>query len=74
MFSLQRLWIKSRKKVYEGDNKCTSKINLHLVGVSYAQKFNEAIDVNESFNVVKLGYYGFDSLSGWKESVSLKHP
>ena len=45
-----------------------------LVGGSYTQHFVKAVDVYDSINVVKLDHYVFDSLSGWKESVSLKNP
>ena len=34
-------------------------------------KFDKAVEVIDSLNVVKLDHYVFDCLSGWKESVSL---
>ena len=68
----RQCWIKSRKKDYHGDNKCADETNAFLVGGSYTQKFDEAVDVNDS--VVKLDHYVFDCLNGWKASVSLKHP
>ena len=58
----------------EGDKKCADETNALLVGGSYTQNFDKAVDVYDSINVVKLDHYVFDSLSGWKESVSLKHP
>ena len=68
----KQCWIKSRKKVYHGDNNCADETNALLVGGSYTQNFDQSVDVNDS--VVKLDHYVFDCLNGWKASVSLKHP
>ena len=70
----KQCWIKSRKKDYHGDNKCADETNALLVGGSYTQNFDKAVNVNGIINVVKLDHYVFDCLSGWKASVSLKHP
>ena len=45
-----------------------------MVSGSYTQNFDKAVDVYDSINVVKLDHYFFNSFSGWKETVSLKHP
>ena len=62
--SYKQCWIKSQKKVYQGDNKCTDEINALLVGGLYTQKFDKAVDVCDSINVIKLDLYTFDSLNG----------
>ena len=65
---------KLKKKNYQCDTKCADETNAVLVGGSYTQNFNKAVDVYDSINEVKLDHYVFDSLSGWKEPVSLKNP
>ena len=64
----------SSQKYYKGDNKWADETNVLMIGGSYTQNFDKAVDVYDIINVVKLNHYVFDSLSGWKESVSLKHP
>ena len=63
----KQCWIKSRKKVFQSDNKCADETNALLVGGLYTQHFDKAVDVYDSINVVKLDHYVFDCLKGWKE-------
>ena len=62
---------KNYKKNFQGK---TKELMRQMLYGWWTQKFDNAVDVYDSINVVKLERYVFDSLSRWKKSVSLKHP
>ena len=48
---------KLKKKNYQCDTKCADETNAVLVGGSYTQNFDKAVDVYDIINVVKLDHH-----------------